>query len=223
VTTTTLNNLSSPTIVMGTASATFSGKVGSNSVLPAGHSVKVTIVGSHGVLASGSGTIASDGGFQVKINTAALPVGTYTIQYQYAGDGNFAASSGTGTLQVTYAIKLRFDTSKPVHSGEGLRIKLQVTGTSGNNLSSKDLTVTAISLVGPNGTTSTPHAKGHANPNNVCRYFRHGYRYDLDTTGLAPGTYTLMVKVGNDPMLHAISFIVVAPKGHRGSDRCHHG
>jgi hypothetical protein len=127
VTTTMLKNLSSPTIVIGTASTTLSGTVGSDSVLPVGQSVKVTIVGAHGVLASGSGTIASDGSFQVKINTAALPVGAYTIQYQYAGDGNFTASSGSGTLQVTYAIKLRFDTSKPVHPGDDPPIKLQVT------------------------------------------------------------------------------------------------
>jgi hypothetical protein len=220
--TTTLSNLSSPKIVIGTSTTTFSGTLNSNSVLPVGQSVKVSIVGAKGVLASGSGAVASDGSFQVTINTAALPVGTFTIQYQYAGDGNFTASSGTGTLQVSCGIKLCFDNSKPVQAGEVLPIKLQVTDASGNNLSSKDLTVTAISLIGPNGATYTPHAKGHANTNNVFHYVRHHYRYNLDTTGLAPGTYTLMVKVGNDPVLHAITFVVVTPKGHRGSDNCPH-
>ena len=221
--TTTLSNLSSRSIVIGTSTTTFSGIVGSNSVLPVGQSVTVSIVGAKGVLASGSGTIASDGSFQVAINTAALPAGTYTIQYQYAGDGNFTASSGTGTLQVSYAIKLCFDNTKPVQAGEVLPIKLQVTDASGNNLSSKDLTVTAVSLIGPNGATYTPHAKGPWNPGNVFHHSRHGYRYNLDTTGLAPGTYTLMVKVGNDPVLHAITFVIAAPKGHHGSDDCHHG
>jgi hypothetical protein len=174
------------------------------------------------VLASGSGVIGDNGSFHVTINTAALPIGAYTIQYQYAGNSNFAASSGTGTLQVSYAVKVCFDHSKSVVAGGFLPIKLEVTDASGKNLSSRDLTVTAVSIIGPNGTKYTPHAVSHANHNNVFHYVRHSYRYNLDTEGLAPGTYTLMVKVGNDPVLHAINFVVVAPKGGRGSHGHHH-
>lgn len=207
---TSLNNLSSPTVVIGTPTVTLTGTVGSDSpALPAGQDVTVTLIEANGtMLATTSGVIASDGSFKATISTDALPVGAYTIQYKYAGDTNFTASSGTGTLQVTYAVNPLYDTTKPVHAGAALPVKLDVTDAAGDNLSSAELTVTAISIVGPNGQTYTPQAKGNANPNNVFRYVSYGYLYNLDTTGLAPGKYTLFVKVGDDPVLHGVSFVV---------------
>jgi hypothetical protein len=205
---TTLNNLSSPTVIVGTPTVTLSGTISSNSILPVGQSVYVTVNGDNGTVASGSGVIGSDGSFQVTINTAALPVGSYTIQYSYPGDNNFQASSGTGTLQVEYGLKLLYNPSKPVHAGAALPIKLQVTDAAGNNLSSADLVVTAISIIGPDGTTYIPKAKGHANPDNVFDQVRRGYEYRLDTSGLTSGTYTLFVKVGDDPVLHPLSFVI---------------
>jgi hypothetical protein len=206
---TTLSNLSSPTIVVGTPKVALSGTVGSNSpALPTGQSITVTLFGANGPLASSSGIIDSNGNFSVTLSTDALPVGSYTIQYSYAGDANFKGSSSTGTLQVTYAVNTLFDTSKPVHEGATLPIRFQVANAAGNNLSSADLTVTAIAIVGPNGQTYTPQAKGNANPDNVFRNVGLGYLYNLDTSGLAPGTYTLMVKIDDDPVLHAISFVV---------------
>jgi hypothetical protein len=224
---TTLNNLSSPTIVFGTNTATLSGKVGSNSVLPVGQSVTVTVVGANGSVANGSGVIASDGSFQVTLNTADLPAGAYTIQYQYAGDANFAASSGTGTLQVGYGIQVPGPRRMPVHAGAVLPIKLEVTDAAGMVVPSSSLTVTAVSLVGPGGVVYTPHASGMMNPHNAFRHIGSGYGYNLDTTGLPLGTYTLLVQVGNDPVLHAISFVVVRPTGmhghhHMGRHRSHH-
>ncbi len=203
---TTLGSLSSPTVVIGTAKATLSGVVGSNSVLPVGQTVTVRVAGTNIPVASG--TIGSDGSFSVKVNTAALPVGAYTIQYSYAGDANFKPSQGTGTLTVTYAVKQVHKHTKPVDAGDALPIQLQVTDASGNNLSSANLTVTAVALVDAHGNTITPKAKGHDNPGNVFRHTHSGYLYNLDTTGLTAGTYTLYVRVGNDPVLHAISFIV---------------
>jgi hypothetical protein len=221
--TTTLSGLSSPTVVIGTQTATFSGTVGSDSVLPAGQSVTVTLLGANGALASSSGVIGSDGSFSASISTDALRAGSYTIQYSYAGDPNFQASSGSGTLQVTYAVKVLSDTSWPVHAGGVLPIRLQVADASGDNLSSAHLTVTAISLVGPNGQTYTPHARGHANLANEFRHVHQGYVYNLDTRGLPAGTYTLLVKVGDDPVLHAVTFTVSEPWWHRGHHRHHEG
>jgi hypothetical protein len=225
---TTLSNLSSPTIVFGANSATVSGKVGSNSILPVGQSVKVTVVGANGPVASGSGVIAGDGSFQVTLNTADLPAGAYTIQYQYAGDANFAASSGTGTLQVGYGIQLPGPGRLSVNAGAALPIRLEVTDAAGMVVSSSSLTLTAVSLVGPGGVVYTPHAAGMMNPHNAFRQIGSGYGYNLDTTGLPPGTYTLYVKVGNDPVRHAISFTVVLSMGmhgphHKGKHGMHHG
>jgi hypothetical protein len=205
---TTLNNLSSPTIVVGTPTVTLSGAVGSNSVLPVNQSVSVTISGANGPVASGTGTIGKDGSFSVTLDTSALPVGSYSIAYSYAGDSNFTGSQGKGTLNVTYAINTLFDTTKPVQPGAALPVKLQVTDAQGNDLSSADLTVTAVSIVDANGNTITPQAKGNSNPDNVFRKVGFGYLYNLDTAGLTPGKYSLLVRVGNDPVLHAISFVI---------------
>jgi hypothetical protein len=205
---TTLSDLSSPTVVVGRPTVAVSGTVGSNSVLPVGQSVTVTLVGANGTVASGSGVIGSDGRFSVGLNIAALPVGSYTLQYKYAGDANFDASSGSGTLQITYAVTPLFDTSKPVHAGAALPIKLAVSDALGDDLASANLSVTAVSLVGPNGAIYTPQAKGHANPGNLFRHVGYGYLYNLNTAGLTAGTYTLFVKVGDDPVLHAVSFVI---------------
>lgn len=205
---TTLSGLSSPTVSVGTKTLTLSGVVGSNSVLPVGQDVTVTLIGTNGMVTSGSGVIGSDGRFQATINTIPLPVGSYTIRYNYAGDTDFTASSGTGTLLVTYAIHPVHNPPKPVHAGAILPVQLQVANALGNNLSSASLTVTAVSLLGPNGTAYTPQAKGKANPANVFRHVGSGYLYKLDTAGLAPGKYTMLVKVGDDPVLHSLSFVI---------------
>jgi hypothetical protein len=203
---TTLSDLASPTVVVGTPSVTLSGVVGSNSVLPVGQNVTITVLGTGGPLATGSGVIANDGSFSAALDISALPVGAYTIQYTYAGDANFAGVSGTGTLTVTYAVVPLYDTDKPVHSGAALPIKLDITDASGNDLTG--LTVTAVAIVDSNGNSITPHAKGNANPGNVFRKAGDGYIYNLDTTGLTSGTYTLLIQVGDDPVLHAVSFVI---------------
>jgi hypothetical protein len=108
--------------------------------LPVGQAIAVQVLDANGPVASGSGTIGGDSSFSVTLDTSALPVGSYTIQYTYAGDANFTASQGTGTLTVTYAVNPLYDTSEPIHAGAALRVKIQVADTSGNNLSSADLT-----------------------------------------------------------------------------------
>src|SRR5262249_12561741 len=152
-------------------------------------------VGANGTVASGSGVIGDDGSFSATLDISALPVGAYTIQYAYAGDDNFAGASDAGTLTVSYVVVPLFDTSKPVNAGAALPIKLDITDALGNGVSG--LTVTAISLVDANGNTFTPQARGNANPGNVFRQVDFGYLYNLDTTGLATGTYTLLVQVGD--------------------------
>jgi hypothetical protein len=56
----------------------------------------------------------------------------------------------------------------------------------------------------------TPKAEGNSNPNNVFRYDASlgGYIFNLDTKGLAVGTYTFYYKAGNDPTAHSLTFVV---------------
>jgi hypothetical protein len=204
---TSLGELASPTIIVGTSSVNLSGVVHSNSVVPAGQTVTVTVIGKHGhTVATGSGVIGSDGSFSAALNVSKLPVGSYTIQYAYAGDANFGASNGTGKLTVTYNVVPRFDTSKPVRAGATLPIKLRITDASGRPLS--DLEVTAVKLVNAQGKSFTPHTRGDDDDDNEFSENRSGYRYNLDTTHLARGTYTLFVRVAHDPVLHEVPFVI---------------
>jgi hypothetical protein len=167
--TTTLLNLSSPTIARGTPTTTLSGTItaASTPAVPAGEIVTVTLTNSKGkVVGKGNATIGSNGQFSVSIATGALSVGTYTIHYSYAGDSNFKGSNGTGTLQVTRgtAAKLANGASQPALSGTASPIQIQATDDSGNDLSSANLSLTAISIVGPNETIYSPQAKSNDNP-----------------------------------------------------------
>jgi hypothetical protein len=110
---TALSDLASPTVNVGTSAVTLAGVVDSNSVVPAGQSVTVTVLDKHGhTVATGQGVIGDDGAFSTTLDLSDLRVGSYTIQYSYAGDTDFGMSSGTGKLTVTHDVKPLFDTSK---------------------------------------------------------------------------------------------------------------
>ena len=202
--------LPSPSAPVGASSVSLSARLQSNSTLPEGQSVTVTILGSIGPLGTGSGVIQSDGTFTVVVSTPWLPLGAYTVLYSYAGDDNFTAASATGSLNIgtAYTVEPLYKTDKPHHGGSTIPIKLEVEDASGKNVSSQNLSITAVALVDANGKNYTPRGRGNANPGNAFRYADHGYLYNLDSTGLAPGRYTLLVSVGSDPALHAVTFVI---------------
>ena len=63
------------------------------------------------------------------------------------------------------------------------------------------------------GHAFTVKAKGNANPGNLFRYDDSlgGYIFNLDTTGLAAGTYTLGYTIGTDPTVHTVTFTIRWP------------
>ena len=90
------SNLTSAIIELGTAATTAGGTLNVGALVPSG-SVVVTIGGGTATAAIGSG-----GQFSASVATASLAAAStaYTISYTYAGDMNFTAASGTGTLTV---------------------------------------------------------------------------------------------------------------------------
>ncbi len=95
------SGLSDQSIVYGTASATFSGKISDGSLVASGEDVGVTLDG-----VTQQATIGSDGSFSTTFNdSAGLGVANspYTVGYSYSGDGTFPAASQTTTLTVTQA------------------------------------------------------------------------------------------------------------------------
>jgi hypothetical protein len=203
---TSFSNLTVRQIVLGTSTTTVSGRLTSNTIIPVGQSVTITLNG-----VTQSATVGTDGNFSVPFATGALAVGQYTITYSYAGDANFDAASGLGSLTGAYQIGLLFDNTRAVHAGSVLPIKLALTDASGADASSPSIVVTATSLVDSNGNSLPLHSAGHANPGNVFRRYHEsleGYIFNLDTKGLASGTYTLYFTAGNDPTFHSLTFVV---------------
>ena len=159
----------------------------------------------------GSANVEAVGGsYQAILTNVVLPLGTHNILATYSGDGTYGFSSASMNQTVAYGTKLLFHNTKPVHSGAALPIKLALTNASGADISSSNIAVTAISLVGPNGNSVTLKAEGNSNPNNVFRYDASpgGYTFNLNTKGLAAGTYTFYYKAGNDPTEHSLTFVV---------------
>jgi hypothetical protein len=210
--TTALSILAVQQVIVGTGATTVSGQLTSSTIVPVGQSVAITL---NGVTQSAS--IGANGAFSVSFATGALGVGKYTVTYNYAGNTNFTAASAIGSLTVDYGTQLLFNNTKPVHAGHDLHIKLELTNASGTDVSSSSITVTAVSLVGPNGKPVSLKSVDDDDRNDEFRYERihrhhhdevNGYVFTLDTKGLAAGTYTLYYKAGNDPTLHSLTFVV---------------
>jgi hypothetical protein len=197
------SNLSSPTITYGTATTSLSGNINFGSFVPTG-SVAITLNSLTQNAAIGAG-----GNFSSSFATGSLtPVNPpYTISYSYAGDGNFNSASGSGTLTVGYNVLPLYDQTAVHQSGSTIPIKLEITNSSGSNLSSSSLTVTAVgvSLISTNvyGPASD---SGNANPDGNFRFDSGSYIFNLQTTGLATGVYNLYFRVGSDPTLHTVQF-----------------
>jgi hypothetical protein len=195
------------TVGVSTPIATLSSQLRSNTVLPVGQAVTVSVLGASGPVVTGSAPVQADGSFAVVVATSSLPAGTYAVRYAYAGDGNFVGAETTGTLTVvSYLVKPLDDGTKAKRGT--VAIKLQVTDVSGTNLSSPDLLVTAVQLVDTQGRTFTPKAQGKENPDNAFRYSSGSYSYNLDTTGLARGRCTLYVAIGKAPLLYPVTVVI---------------
>jgi hypothetical protein len=203
----TFSGLTSSTVVVGTASTLLSGTLRAPSAVPVGATLTLTAG-----TASITATVQADGTFSASLPTAALPVGSYTISYQYAGSADFNAASGSGSLRVTYGIAVEFDNSRPVNPGATLPIELLLTDAAGNNLSSAALTVHADYLVrvgDPSQTHLEVQAPGNSQPGNNFNYTSGEEHFNLKTTtSMAAGTYELFFSIAGDPIEHFVSFVV---------------
>jgi len=101
--------------------------------------------------------------------------------------------------------------TKPANSGSTIPIELLVTDGVGQNVGSASLNVTAAYVVGPNGQRIPVNDAGNSNPGGAFRFdpSTGRYKFNLKTTGLQAGSYTLYFSIGNDPILHSVTFEVV--------------
>jgi hypothetical protein len=120
------SSLSSPTIPVGTASVTLSGKLIDGTLYPTSGTVNVTLNGVTHAAALGIG-----GHFSSVFSTSSLAAGPYTVTYAYVpGDTNFVAKNGTSTLYVGAKPKVTLNpTSQTVAAGTVVTFTAAATGT----------------------------------------------------------------------------------------------
>jgi hypothetical protein len=173
--------------------------------------VTFTVTNGSNVVIGSSVIGAVSGGVATALYT--LPGGTtpqaLTITGEFSGGTFTHPSTGTGTLNVTYAICLDYDPTKAVKSGATYPIKIQLCDINGSNVSSPDITVTAVGagLISTSSYGDVMDA-GNANPDNNFRFTSNRYMFNLKTTGLTTGIYNLYFTAGTDPVLHAVQFRV---------------
>ncbi|MFO0954167.1 MAG: SdrD B-like domain-containing protein [Isosphaeraceae bacterium] len=91
------SNLSSPSIMSGTANVLLSGRIAAGAVAPQGGTVSIGVNGS-----TRSASVDASGDFSVNFPTAGLVAADYTVTYHFAGDANFnPAADGFSLLTVT--------------------------------------------------------------------------------------------------------------------------
>lgn len=113
-----------------------------------------------------------------------------------------------------YNVRTLYDPTKAVRSGSTIPIKLQLCDAAGGNLSSPGITLhaTGVSMVSSN-ITGPVEDSGNSNPDNDFRYDAGlggtgGYIFNLNTNGLATGSYNLKFTVGTAPTVYTAPFQV---------------
>lgn len=196
------SNLSSPSIIIGTASTTISGKLSLGTLYPTG-SVLITVNG----VTQSAAISSTNGTFSSTFATSALVPPSYTISFNYPGDANFNAASATSTLSVHYSVA-----GTKVSAGNNgagtIPFRVTVSNASGTNLGSNSLKVVAygVQLV---GSTTWQPAVSNGNQGPVFDFQNNGtYMFTLKTNGLAAGNYVFGYTVGADTTIYTISFSV---------------
>jgi hypothetical protein len=145
------------------------------------------------------------------VTTSALAVGSHILTATYSGDGNFSGSTNSLTQRVGYGICVLYDQTRSVHSGATFPIKLYLCDTNGSDLSSTAIVLHAVAVTMISGFVGLPESAGNANPDNDFRFDGSqgptgGYIFNLKTSGLGSGTYSLQFTVSGDPVTHTVNF-----------------
>ena len=142
-----------------------------------------------------------------------FPIGTTTVNCS-STDSHGNTGSASFTVTVGYNVCVLYNTAQAFKSGSTIPIKLQLCGAGGTNISSASVTLSAVRLVYlSTSASSSVQDAGNANPDSNFRFDATlggsgGYIFNLQTKGLASGTYSLEFTVAGDPVSHSTPFQV---------------
>jgi hypothetical protein len=133
--------------------------------------------------------------------------GTFTITDNAPNSPETVNLSGAGE----YGVCPLYDETKSVKSGATFPIKLYLCGASGTDLSSSAVVVHATGVFLQSAFVGEPEDAGNSNPDYDFRFDNGmgptgGYIFNLKTTGLHSGTYSLQFTAGGDPNTHSATF-----------------
>jgi len=170
-----------------------------------------TITFQDGTTTLGTASLNSSG--SAALATSSLAVAAHQITATYSGDSGFFGSNGSLTQKVSYGTYPLYDQTKAITSGATVPIKLYLLNVSGEDVSSTGMVLHATQLASVSGHTYGIASRGSTNPGDNFRFDvtlgpAGGYIFNLNTTGLAPSTYSLQFTAGSDPLPHAMNFAV---------------
>jgi hypothetical protein len=201
-TTPTFSGLSSPKIIVGATTTTVSGSIVAGKTIPSG-TVTVQV---NGVRAKA--TIGTKGTFSASLPTAALGVGTYSITYSYGGSNTFNAVTATGTLTVSYEVKILSNVSTSYKAGGSVPFQIELLNAAGKDVSASSVGVSALSFA----MASNPNGIQTIVSNGAFTFGSGSYKYTLATPRNLPnGTYVLDFQVQGDPIIHTVNFVIRTP------------
>jgi uncharacterized cupin superfamily protein len=138
-------------------------------------------------------------------------VGSKTLTATYAGDTNFNMSTSSGVPHsVQYNVCLLYDPTRAVKSGATYPLKMYLCDVNSKDVSSSAIVMHATSIFMSTTFTGAPEDAGNANPDSDFRFDSTlgpsgGYIFNLQTKGLAGGTYGFTFTVSADPTTHSVS------------------
>ena len=113
--------------------------------------------------------------------------------------------------QIIYGICALYDQTRSVNSGATFPIKVYLCDGNGIDVSSSGIVLHATAVTNVSGYSGPVESPGNANPDNDFRFDitqgpTGGYIFNLSTTGLTSGTYSLQFTAGADPTSHFVNF-----------------
>jgi hypothetical protein len=141
-------------------------------------------------------------------------VGTYVIHQGTLDLGaNYEIHFDEGTLTIGYGVCVDFDNDKSKKVGATIPVRIELCDSDGNNISSRDITVSAYQLVKiSNGASNQvdPEDAGNANPDDNFRFAGDRYIYNLNTRGMSQGTWKMKFEV--DGVQHESYYVEIQLK-----------